>query len=92
MTMLERLRKHTGIQEDITHPLKHAENSAKKFGGKDYLPIHNWFDESKALFADLRLIWPPNRPLVYCLCQMESAGEPSGTAWLTWYEWGMKIQ
>jgi Domain of unknown function (DUF6915) len=40
----------------MAHPLKHAESSAKKFGGKsaDYLAIHNWFDESKALFADFR--------------------------------------
>ena len=40
----------------MAHPLKHAESSAKKFGGtpEDYLPIHNWFDESKALFADFR--------------------------------------
>jgi hypothetical protein len=38
----------------MAHPLKHAESSAKKFGGKpdDYLPIHNWFDESKAFLAD----------------------------------------
>jgi hypothetical protein len=34
----------------MAHPLKHAESSARKFGGKPegYLPIHNWFDESKA--------------------------------------------
>ena len=40
----------------MAHPLKHAQNSAKKFGGKaeDYLAIHNWFDESKAFFADFR--------------------------------------
>lgn len=40
----------------MAHPIKHSENSAKKFGGKpqDYLPIHNWFDESKAFFADFR--------------------------------------
>lgn len=40
----------------MAHPLKHAENSAKKFGGnaEDYLPIHNWFDESKAFFPDFR--------------------------------------
>lgn len=33
----------------MAHPLKHAQNSAKKFGGKaeDYLAIHNW----------LALIW-----------------------------------
>ncbi len=40
----------------MAHPLKHAESSARKFGGKaeDYLAIHNWFDESKAFIADFR--------------------------------------
>jgi len=40
----------------VAHPLKHAQSSAKRFGGKpeDYLPIHNWFDESKAFLADVR--------------------------------------
>ena len=40
----------------MAHPLKHAESSARKFGGKaeDYLAIHNWFDESKSFFTDFR--------------------------------------
>lgn len=40
----------------MAHPLEHARNSAKKFGGKpeDYLAIHRWFDESKAFFPDFR--------------------------------------
>jgi uncharacterized protein DUF6915 len=40
----------------VAHPLKHAESSARKFGGKaeDYLLIHNWFDESKAFIPDFR--------------------------------------
>jgi hypothetical protein len=40
----------------MAHPLKHAESSARKFGGKasDYLAIHNWFDASKAHASDLR--------------------------------------
>lgn len=40
----------------MAHPLKHAESSARTFGGKaeDYLPIHNWFEESKAFFPDFR--------------------------------------
>src|SRR5579862_6313145 len=40
----------------MAHPLKHAESSARKFGGtaEDYLAIHRWFDESKAFFADFR--------------------------------------
>ncbi len=38
------------------HPVEHARNSAKKFGGKpeDYLEIHCWFDQSKELMADMR--------------------------------------
>jgi len=40
----------------MAHPLEHAKNSARRFGGvpDDYLPIHNWFDESKAIMADAR--------------------------------------
>ena len=40
----------------IAHPMKHAESSAGRFGGRaeDYLPIHNWFDESKVFMADFR--------------------------------------
>jgi len=40
----------------MAHPLEHAKNSARKFGGaaEDYLPIHEWFDESKAMLADFR--------------------------------------
>jgi hypothetical protein len=40
----------------MAHPFKHAESSARRFGGKadDYLAIHNWFDESKSFFADFR--------------------------------------
>jgi hypothetical protein len=36
----------------MAHPFRHAESSARKFGGKAeyYLPIHNWFGESKASF------------------------------------------
>lgn len=40
----------------MAHSIKHAGSSARKFGGKmeDYLPIHNWFDESKAFLPDFR--------------------------------------
>ncbi len=40
----------------MAHPLKHAESSARKFGGKpsDYLAIHTWFDESKSHLSDFR--------------------------------------
>ena len=38
------------------HPYYHALSSARKHSGKleDYLPIHNWFDETKQLFPDFR--------------------------------------
>jgi hypothetical protein len=40
----------------MAHSLRHAESSARRFGGKaeDYLTIHNWFDESKAFLSDFR--------------------------------------
>lgn len=38
------------------HPWYHAVSSAEKWGGEpfEYLPIHNWFDGSKAMMADGR--------------------------------------
>ena len=38
------------------HPYHHALSSTRKFGGSppDYQAIHDWFDESKMLFADFR--------------------------------------
>lgn len=38
----------------MAHPIVHAKSSVRKFGGKmeDYLPIHNWFDETKGWFAN----------------------------------------
>lgn len=35
-------------------PYKHAESSAKKFGGvpEDYIGIHDWFDETKQYTGD----------------------------------------
>jgi len=35
-------------------PYIHAKNSVKRYGGtvEDYLPIHNWFDSTKAATAD----------------------------------------
>lgn len=40
----------------MSHPLHHAISSARKHGGKfeDYLPIHEWFDETKAHYPDMR--------------------------------------
>lgn len=40
----------------MAHPYHHAERSVRLFGGcpEDYLIIHDWFDESKAHFADFR--------------------------------------
>ena len=38
------------------NPYYHAVSSARKFGGnpEDYIAIHEWFDASKAHFADFR--------------------------------------
>lgn len=38
------------------HPLHHAQSSVRQWGGEvaDYLPLHEWFDASKAMMADLR--------------------------------------
>ena len=40
----------------MSHPLHHSISSAKKHGGvpEDYLPIHNWFDYTKAFHPDFR--------------------------------------
>lgn len=40
----------------MSHPFHHAASSVKKWGGceSDYIAIHNWFDESKMMFADFR--------------------------------------
>lgn len=40
----------------MSHPIQHARNSARRFGGKpeDYMAIHHWFDETKAWCADMR--------------------------------------
>jgi hypothetical protein len=34
----------------------HAQSSVKNWGGvlEDYLPIHNWFDDTKAYYPDFR--------------------------------------
>jgi hypothetical protein len=40
----------------MSHPYHHSISSVKKWGGEthDYIAIHHWFDESKALYADFR--------------------------------------
>ena len=40
----------------MSKPYIHAQSSAKQFGGtpEDYIDIHNWFDETKAIIADQR--------------------------------------
>jgi hypothetical protein len=40
----------------MAHSYIHAVSSARRFGGKpeDYLPVHNWFDATKAITADFR--------------------------------------
>ncbi len=40
----------------MAHPYHHAVSSAKKWGGEpqDYQAIHDWFDATKAITADVR--------------------------------------
>ena len=40
----------------MSHPLHHSISSQKKWGGQvdDYLPIHNWFDETRVFYRDMR--------------------------------------
>lgn len=40
----------------MSHPYHHAVSSVAKWGGnvEDYLPVHEWFDQTKAHFADFR--------------------------------------
>lgn len=40
----------------MSHPYHHSISSAKKHGGKweDYIAIHNWFDETKSAYPDMR--------------------------------------
>ena len=40
----------------MAHPYHHALASVKKWGGdvSDYLPLHSWFDQSKAIAGDFR--------------------------------------
>lgn len=40
----------------MSHTCHHARNSVAIWGGKeeDYLPIHDWLDETKETFADFR--------------------------------------
>jgi hypothetical protein len=40
----------------MAHPYHHALSSVRIWGGTEdeYLPVHAWFDESKAIIADFR--------------------------------------
>ena len=40
----------------MTHPLFHSEKSVALWGGQveDYMPIHDWLDETKETFCDFR--------------------------------------
>ena len=40
----------------MAHPYHHALSSVRNWGGvaDDYLPVHSWFDASKAIIADFR--------------------------------------
>ena len=47
------------------HCYHHALSSVRKWGGtaEEYLPLHQWFDELKAITADFRhrALTPPRR-------------------------------
>jgi hypothetical protein len=45
-----------GEEAMMGHCYHHALSSVRKWGGEpgDYLPLHQWFDESKAITADFR--------------------------------------
>lgn len=40
----------------MSHPYHHSISSVKKHGGHidDYIKLHNWFDETKGSFPDMR--------------------------------------
>jgi hypothetical protein len=40
----------------MAHPYHHALSSVRQWGGtiEDYLPLHDWFDETKMLLGDFR--------------------------------------
>jgi hypothetical protein len=40
----------------MAHPYHHAVSSSKKWGGspEEYQAIHDWFDQSKAMWSDFR--------------------------------------
>ena len=40
----------------MSHPFYHAKSSARKHGGEweDYIAIHEWFDSTKAAYANIR--------------------------------------
>lgn len=40
----------------MAHPYHHSLSSVKTWGGAvaDYLPVHDWFDQSKKIVADFR--------------------------------------
>lgn len=58
LTCYRLVNKLASLRKDMTmaHPWHHAISSAKQFGGeaKDYLKIHDWFDQTKAHIPDVR--------------------------------------
>jgi len=46
----------TGQEVEMAHPYHHARSSVRKFGGawRDYIHIHEFFDQTKAHIADCR--------------------------------------
>ena len=53
MNRLTFARSRVDCSHDMT-PWKHAESTAKKWGGvpADYIEIHDWFDETKSFTGD----------------------------------------
>jgi hypothetical protein len=42
--------------DEMSKPYEHAKNSVRKWGGtpEDYLPVHDFFDQTKAAHPDMR--------------------------------------
>ena len=62
------------------HPYHHALSSVRKWGGAadDYLPLHQWFDESKAITADFRYDRGEKRTSLKKANELRALGESVG--------------
>src|SRR3546814_20160469 len=69
----------------MAHCYYHALSSVRKWGGTvdDYLPLHPWFDQSKAILADPR--HRALRPHAEGIFRLETLfGEPPQTGKASW--------